>query len=235
MKVCEDHDFALSVPQFEKERDQLLAILMQTDPLQLQKDYRCSQKIFDEIYAVMHREYEGLPVPAGPAILSYEGIAFRYMAPAVFSEDEWAYINAHLRIVSGLYGLLRPLDAVQPYRLEMGQKKPVDLYAFWKGRIAKAIDDPVVVCLASREYAKAVAPYLPLIQVRFFEEDESGKRSEKGVYAKMARGAMIRWMAENAVENPADLAGFDQLGYVYDAAASAADCYVFARKADAHA
>ena len=134
------------------------------------------------------------------------------------------YLREHLRILSGFYGLLRPFDGVTPYRLEMQAKLAVDgcrdLYQFWGDRLARqlASEADVVLNLASREYSRAVEVYLPKT-VRFvtcaFGELKDGKVVEKGTKCKMARGQMVRWLAENQIKSPEDLQAFDQLGYQF--------------------
>lgn len=165
-----------------------------------------------------------------PAVLAYDGIAFKYMAPAVFDRGQLSYVQEHLRILSGLYGALRPLDGVAPYRLEMQAKAHVtgtdSLYEFWGDSLYRAVmdgnADRVVVNLASKEYSKAVERYLALedrfVTCTFAERDPgSGRLVQKGVYCKMARGEMVRFAAENSIEDPADLSAFDRLGYSYSA------------------
>ena len=127
-----------------------------------------------------------------------------------------------MRILSGFYGLLRPFDGVTPYRLEMQAKLAVDgcrdLYQFWGDRLAHqlASETNVVLNLASKEYSKAVEAHLPKT-VQFvtcvFGELKDGKIIEKGTKCKMARGQMVRWLAENQIKSLEDLQAFDQLGY----------------------
>ena len=157
-----------------------------------------------------------------PAILAYEGIQYRYMAPGVMETAHLDYLREHLRILSGFYGLLRPFDGVVPYRLEMQARLAVDgcrdLYQFWGGRLARqlASETDLVLNLASKEYSKAVEAHLPK-SVRWitcvFGEAEQGRVIEKGTRCKMARGQMVRWLAENRVTFPEELQAFDQLGY----------------------
>lgn len=232
MKPCLDHTFELSRPLFQKESDQLFQSLSKKTSAQLLSIYNCSQRTFIPVYQELQRQKSGLLPPLAPALLAFEGIAFRYMAPGVFSDDEWEYINQHLRILSGRYGVLRPLDGVVPYRLEMKHKIPFSLYEFWGDKLQKALDDETIINLASKEYSRAVSPYQKLIDVRFFEL-ENGRCREKGVYAKMARGSMVRWMAENRVTDPEQLKAFDLFGYRFDQEASSAWNYVFVRK-DSH-
>ena len=230
MKVSDDHDFALSRPLFEQESNTLWERLEGMSEQQMMDLMKCSKRTLSPVWEQLERSRNGLHLPESPAVLSYEGIAFSSMAPHVFTDEQFAYLNSHLRILSGLYGLLRPMDAVHPYRLEMGVRLHPNLYAFWGSRLAEALEDDVIVNLASREYSKVIAPYRPLVNVRFFEEDASGKRQEKGVYAKIARGIMVRWMAENRIESVKDLEGFCEIGYCFDENASKPGCLVFVRK-----
>ena len=147
-----------------------------------------------------------------PAILSYEGIQYQYMAPAVFEERAMEYIQRHLCILSGFYGVVKPLDGVRPYRLEMQAKahlgKARNLYEFWGNKIYQEVtgtgEGEVILNLASKEYAKCVEAYLkPADQYLtcVFGEWSGGKVRQKGTLAKMARGEMVRYMAENEVED----------------------------------
>lgn len=233
MKLCDDHGFAMSQPVFQAEHDTLQSALTALDRKTLEKRFACSSRLFASAWKELHLQCEGLGTPPSPAVLSYCGIAYASMAPSVFTQDEWTYVNTHLYILSAAYGLLRPLDALRPYRMEMAWKTPIDLTAFWKKKLAGFFDDEPVVNLASREYARALPDGIRRIDVRFFEEQQ-GRRKEKGVYVKIARGTMVRWMAENRVEFPEKLAAFDGLGYRFDPGASCETEYIFVRKVDDH-
>lgn len=174
-----------------------------------------------------------------PAILSYEGIQYQYMAPAVFEESMLFYVQEHLRILSGFYGVVRPMDGVTPYRLEMQAKAKInekkDLYDFWGERLYDEIMDEsrTVINLASKEYSKCVEKYLKpkdhLITCVFGEKIE-GKVVQKGTYAKMARGEMVRFMAEHKIESTEEIKKFDRLGYVYQESLSSENEYVFIKQ-----
>ena len=134
------------------------------------------------------------------------------------------YVEEHLRILSGFYGILKPFDGVTPYRLEMQAKLEVDscrdLYQFWGDRLAHqlASETDVVLNLASKEYSKAVETHLPKTMqfiTCVFGESKDGKVIEKGTKCKMARGQMVRWLAENQIKSPEDLLAFDHLGYQF--------------------
>jgi len=171
-----------------------------------------------------------------PAILAYEGIQYQYMAPNVFTTWEYDYIQEHLRILSGFYGLLRPFDGVRPYRLEMQAKLKIndskDLYSYWHDVIAQQLfsETDCIINLASKEYSICVTKFLrPDIHcvTCIFGEEKDGKVIEKGTMCKMARGEMVRFMAENNIKHPEELKTFNRLNYVFDAHRSDQDTYVF--------
>ena len=190
-----------------------------------------------------------------PAILSYEGIQYQYMAPAVFEERMLAWVPEHVRILSGFYGVLKPMDGVTPSRLEMQARLSVgearDLYAFWGGSLweeicGAAVDGgdggaaaaseggvrEVVLNLASKEYSRCIEKYLRP-EDRFitciFGEWSGGKIVQKGTYAKMARGEMVRFLAERQAERPEEARDFDRLGYRFAPEHSDEKSYVFVR------
>ncbi len=174
-----------------------------------------------------------------PAILAYEGIQYKYMAPAVFEKDAYRYLEEHLYILSGFYGALKPFDGVTPYRLEMqarfGGEDMDSLYDFWGDAIARQVFTQCdgIVNLASKEYSKAVLPYLPegMPSVTcVFGEVTDGKVKEKGTYAKMARGEMVRFMAEHKIETMDGLKDFAGQGYAYAEEHSSSETYVFVRQ-----
>ena len=175
------------------------------------------------------------------AIMAYEGIQYQYMAPTVMDSDSLDYVQEHLRILSGFYGILKPLDGVVPYRLEMQAKANVDghknLYSFWGKRLAETLfsETDTIINLASKEYSKCVSSYL-IPGITFitcvFGEYVNGKVVEKGTYAKMARGEMVRYLAEQKAETPEVMKQFDRLGYVYDADASDEKTYVFVKNSE---
>ena len=237
MRVDTDSLPVQALPDFLLETERLLAALRAMTPKELQALWKCN----DSIAALNIERLSGMDLRRclTPAILSYEGIQYQYMAPGVFEAGQYDFIQEHLRIVSGFYGLLRPFDGVTPYRLEMQARLAVDghkdLYAFWGGKLARRLAEETdfVLDLASKEYSRAVEPHLPA-NVRLlrcvFGQRQGGKIVEKGTLCKMARGQMVRWLAENRVTEPEDIRGFCDLGYHWDEAASHQDCYVFIKE-----
>ena len=175
-----------------------------------------------------------------PALLSYDGIQYTYMAPAVFEDGQYEYVQEHLRILSGFYGVVRPMDGVVPYRLEMQAKAAAagskNLYEFWGDSLYREVRDSsrVIINLASKEYSKCIEKYLAP-EDRFitcvFGEPAKGKLVQKGVYAKMARGEMVRFMAGIHAERPEQMKDFNWSGYCYDDDRSSDTEYVFVRDA----
>ena len=161
------------------------------------------------------------------------------MAPGVFTYGELEYIQEHLRILSGFYSLLRPFDGVAPYRLEMQAKLAVDgaadLYAFWADALALALsrEDDVILNLASKEYSRSVIPHLPA-QTRLitcvFAEEQDGKIREKATLCKMARGEMVRYLAEHGCQTPEQARMFDRLDFRFSPELSNENTYVFCKK-----
>lgn len=159
-----------------------------------------------------------------PAVMSYHGIQYQSMVPEVMNSAQLAWLQDHLWILSGLYGCVRPFHAVEPYRLEMGAKLAVDdardLYAFWSDKLARAIapagSNTTIVNLASVEYAKAVLPHLAATprpsHASLARVSATGSPSSGSTASKKARGSMVRWMAENKLEDASELTAFD-VGY----------------------
>ena len=219
--VVDTDSFAVDgLPVFLEQTERLRAALQGMSPSELQTLWKCNDAIaklnVERLSAMELRRR------LTPAIVSYEGIQYQYMAPGVMETAQLDYLREHLRILSGFYGLLRPFDGVTPYRLEMQAKLSVDghrdLYEFWGDTLAHQLtaETDFVLNLASKEYSRAVEPHLPK-SVRFltctFGEQKDGKVIEKGTMCKMARGQMVRWLAENNVTSWANVRAFDQLGY----------------------
>lgn len=227
MKTADDFPLPLSTPHFEKEAAFLMDAMVSAGPAFMQKAWALSDKMMQKTWPALLQAHSR-PDNACAALLAYDGIAFSTMAPGVFTDEEWTWAQEHLRILSALYGMLRPLDRIHFYRLEMAQRLPFSLYDYWKDRLEKVMEDTCIVNLASKEYADVLRPFSKLIDVRFYEE-ENGKRREKGVYVKMARGAMVRYLAAHNARSPEAMQQFDLLGYRYDADASNPSLYVFVR------
>ena len=177
-----------------------------------------------------------------PAALAFAGDTYQGLEATSLDEDELTWAQDHLRILSGLYGVLRPLDAIQPYRLEMGSRlktrRGTSVYDYWGDQIAKTLNSQaeamhtdVLVNCASQEYFGAVKPTALKLRVitPVFMEDKPGGPKIVSFFAKKARGAMARYIVQNRLSDPADLSDFDLGGYRYQPDLSDADKPVFVR------
>lgn len=183
------------------------------------------------------------PDNAKQALLAFKGEVYNGLQAQTLDEKKLLFAQEHLRILSGLYGLLRPLDLMQPYRLEMG--RPIDtvrgrnLYEFWGSLITeglnaqlKAIRSEYLINLASSEYFKAVKPKQingTIITPEFKEKKKNGEYKMLGVYAKKARGLMSRFVIDNRITEPQALKEFDVEGYRFNAKLSGEAKWVFTR------
>ena len=235
-KMREDTDTLApwDLPAFLADTERLKAALQGMTPQELQALWRCNDAIARQNVARLAAM--DLRRRLTPAILAYEGIQYQYMAPGVFTAEELDYIQEHLRILSGFYGLLRPFDGVTPYRLEMQARLSADgeedLYAFWGRKLADRLAEETdcVIDLASQEYSRAVKPRLPSSGRWFtcvFGQLRESRVVEKGTLCKMARGRMVRWMAAHRIERPEEIRSFGELGYRYSPERSGELTYVF--------
>lgn len=236
MKVDTDSFPYRDLPVFLSNTEEICGELQSMSYEELKKLWKCN----DQIAQLNVRRLQDMDLynRLTPAVLAYEGIQYQYMAPGVFTDQEFGYIQEHLRILSGFYGILRPFDGVTPYRLEMQAKLKIgackDLYAYWGDRLAQTLyaESNCILNLASREYSICVSKYLP-DTARFitcvFGEENDGKVIEKGTMCKMARGEMVRFMAQYQIENPDQIKSFDRLNYRFDESRSDDSTYIFFR------
>ncbi len=223
---------------------ELIGLLRQRSPQQIAE----LMSLSDKLSALNVARYEawapkGTARNARQAVLAFDGDVYGGLDAKTLSAAQLGWAQEHLVILSGLYGVLRPFDRLQPYRLEMGTRLPnrhgADLYDFWGTRIAEYLNTrvaadrtPVVVNLASQEYARAVdrrALKARVIDCQF--EDWKGDRYKViSFFAKRARGLMARWAVQHKVQTPRRLEAFDLEGYAFDPGASAPERLVFRRR-----
>ena len=237
------------VPVFLHRTEEIMSWMRELTYDEAKKLWRCNDKIA-ELNFERFRTMD-LQKNLTPALISYEGIQYQYMAPGVFTVREWNYVQNHLRILSGFYGVLKPLDGVTPYRLEMQAKAKVadskNLYDYWGDKLYQEVMDEsrIILNLASKEYSKCIENYLQpddkCVTCIFGEwkndtntlpdRKKTGNRIiQKGTQAKMARGEMVRFMAENEIEKPEEIKKFNRLGYVYQKNLSTGNEYVFVKE-----
>ena len=198
-------------------------------------------KLNYERFQQWHRPFT--PENAKQAVLAFKGDVYSGLDAESFSAGDFDFAQQHLRILSGLYGLLRPLDLMQPYRLEMGRKIDTErgrnLYEFWGELITDALNrqlaelgSDTLINLASNEYFKAVKPkaLAGRIITPEFKDYKNGQYRIMGVYAKKARGMLSRYVIENRITDPEKMKHFTGGGYAFDESLSDGDCWVFSRK-----
>ncbi|MBP2058172.1 cytoplasmic iron level regulating protein YaaA (DUF328/UPF0246 family) [Lactobacillus colini] len=227
MQIDRDSFAVESMPIFLDKARVLWDFLKSRDFDQLKEIWQANDKIVRENMTRLN--YEELDQQLTPAMMAYNGIQYQYLAGDVLERAGLEYLQKNLRILSGLYGVLRPFDGVVPYRLEMrtGMVGFADysLYHYWGESIAQEIfkEDNLVINLASKEYSRLLEPYVKdgqrIITVTFLER-KNDKWRQIATHAKMARGAMVHFMAANQVTKLDDLKDFHDFGYQYDASST---------------
>ncbi len=198
--------------------------------------WNCSDRLADLNYE-RFRDME-LRGAVTAAAVAYEGIQYTHLAPQVMSEEQLVWLDEHLRILSGFYGMLRPLDGVVPYRLEMQAKLAAgdarDLYEFWGSALYESLAKEgcgLIVNAASVEYARAVTPWVrpdgPQVLTCLFCVEREGRLRQPATEAKAARGTFVRWCAERGVTHKDELCDFSERGYAFDGDRSDSDTLVF--------
>lgn len=230
-------------PQYLDHSQELITLLRELSPAQISELMHLSDKL-----AGLNAARFGSWTPdfnlqnAKQALLAFKGDVYTGLDAPSLSEGQLTYAQDHLRMLSGLYGLLRPLDLMQPYRLEMGTKlvnaRGKDLYAFWGTQISEWLNqalaeqgDDLLLNLASNEYFSAVkrsALNARIINADF-KDMKNGQYKIISFYAKKARGMMSRFVIEERINDPRHLQGFDVQGYRYNKEQSKADHLVFLR------
>lgn len=235
MKVDTDSLPYQDLPQFINKTREILQWMRSLSYDELHKLWwNCSTRLAMKNYQWLQEM--DLEQQLTPAIIAFTGLQYQYMAPDVFSDKGLDYVQHNLRILSGFYGILRPFDGIVPYRLGMGDRATVkgtkNLYQFWGSQLYQDLyrDNDLVINLASVEYEKAIVPYLRpqdrLIKCVFGEMID-GKIRQKATLAKMARGNMVRYLAENQIHTLSDVKQFAVGGYQYRQDLSLPDKMVF--------
>jgi len=227
-------------PDFKTDIKALVSIMKKKSVTDIQKLMKVSENIAqlnEERYHTFNKDFT--LENSKQALLAFKGDVYRSMDVDNYSEEDLEFAQSHLRILSGLYGLLKPMDLIQPYRLEMGisleNKKGKNLYEYWGTKISKAIDavakGETVINLASQEYGKAVnkkALKSPMIHVNF-KEFKDGKYKVIGIFAKQARGMMADYIIKNRITVPEKLKLFNREGYEFSEPQSKENEWIFVR------
>jgi len=231
-------------PDFLDKADKLVTAARQLSRKKLAQTMHLS----DSLAELNFQRFKDFETPfdlgnAKQAALVFNGDTYVGLKASTFDEKDFEFAQNHLRILSGLYGLLRPLDLIQPYRLEMGARfsppRKKDLYDFWQGDLTAAVlnalddhQDKTVINLASNEYFKAVdkKQLNGNLITPAFKETKDGETRMIGMFAKQARGMMARYMVQNRIESPEGLKDFNLGGYKYQKSLSDDQQWVFTRK-----
>lgn len=235
------HDTGETLPEFQLDANRLVRIAKKLSASELRQLMSISEDLA-QLNVNRFRAFEKTSTDENSkqAALAFTGDTYQGLQAWGFDAEQLSYAQNHLRILSGLYGLLRPLDRIQPYRLEMGSrlenKQGRTLYAYWGQRLAKALDQASagapVINVASNEYFKAAGEeHLKsrVITPAFKEESDAGLKMV-GFFAKRARGAMARYMIVNQIDQPDGLKDFDTDGYAFQSRLSDETNWVFTRK-----
>lgn len=238
-KTMNEFDIAFQykdLPIFIQETEILKDELKRLNANELSKLMKCN----DSIALLNYQRYQHMNLKEGlsPALFTYVGLAYQHLACHIMTQSELDYVQDHLIILSGFYGMLRPFDGIKPYRLEMETKISVNgysnLYDFWNEKIANELykENDVVLNLASNEYSKCVKPYLNeqrKMITCIFAQRTNGKLKTKATEAKMCRGYMVRYMAERNIQDLEEIKKFDYKGYLYSEKDSNESEWVFVK------
>ncbi len=223
-----------TIPVFLKQAEFLHQTLKSYSKEELKEVLRCN----DQLLTLNYQRYQTMDLSkqTSCALMSYVGLQYQHMGSQLFSLEELDYLQKHLRILSGFYGVLKPMDGIVPYRLEMQAKlKETDLISFWNRQLYDELikEDHIILNLASKEYAQTVTPFqqegVTIIDVEFVSE-KNGKMITKATEAKMARGSMVRYCAVHRIQDIQQLKSFNEYGYVFQPSLSTDSKLVFLKR-----
>ena len=232
-----------STPIFLDKADNLAQRLKKKSPGNLMKLFQVSEDLAHLNYdRFQNWKISLLPEVGEKALYAFQGHVYQKIDIKSLKKEEIEYANKYLRILSGMYGLLKPTDLILPHRLEMGTKWPStkrNLYGYWSKLITKEINNTmeeletdILINLASQEYFKVIDKNLfkgKIINIEFRERRSNGSFMVISIYAKQARGLMCRYAFQHKIHHPEDLIGFDSEGYLYNNELSDDGTYVFTR------
>jgi cytoplasmic iron level regulating protein YaaA (DUF328/UPF0246 family) len=227
-----------TVPRFEAEADALIERLSVFRTDEIAEKEKVSIRLALSSYEFIQTYFMASTVRK-EAVFAFSGNVYDKLGVATLAAGSLAFLQDHLCIFSALYGLLRPLDRIKPYRLDMGSRLLPNLYACWKDKVTATLsgllkaDDYLLVNLASAEYFKMLdlssLPGRTRIITPVFQQEKNGKLTTNSLYAKQARGLMLRFIAEHKLSDPASLQAFDAEGYFFMPQLSDATHWYFIR------
>ena len=231
-----------SLPSFSKQAKELVSIMRKKSPKELSSLMRISPKLA-ELNVTRYQRFKERSKIGKPAITAFKGDVYIGLDVDTYSERDFTFAQKSIRILSGLYGLLKPLDLIQPYRLEMGTKlsnpRGANLYDFWRDLISEALSNELaehrnksLINLASNEYFKVLTAEKMKVQIitPVFKDYSNGDYRVLSFFAKKARGTMASFIVQNRISKPDDLKEFDKDGYKFNESFSSDERWVFTRK-----
>ncbi|GHT39592.1 UPF0246 protein [Bacteroidia bacterium] len=227
-----------TIPSFEDEACHLMSLLSGFRADEIAEKEKTSIRIALDTYRFI-QTFQVKSTPQKEAVFAYCGNAYSKLNGKEMGENSLLFLQKHFRILSALYGILRPLDKIKPYRLDMNSKLIPDLYGYWKQKITATVadllkaNDYLLVNLASVEYFKMIdlkaLPKQTRIITPVFQQEKNGKWISNSLFAKQARGLMLRFIAENQITEPTYLQAFDSEGYFYNPRLSNENDWYFTR------
>ena len=233
MRDYQSLNIKIDTPIFIDKAKNILSKLKTLSKSELTALWKCNSKMVDALYEDLHST--NLNQDLIPTIFRYDGLVYKNINPSTFYKSELDYINKNLRIISGVYGVLKPFDGIIKYRLEMQARLKIDnfnnLYDYWGDSLYKEILDEshIIINLASKEYSKCIAPYLDkkdkFITIAFMEKC-GNKYISKNTYSKIARGLMVNYLVKNNITNIGAIKNFNQDGYTFNKELSSENLFV---------
>jgi len=224
-KIRQDLEVIGTMPIFQEKADKLAKHLKNTTKKTLEEKMKINGLLLKSVYN-LYQNYDSQE--SGHAVLSYIGTVFKELELTSMTQRNRTYMNEHLRILSALYGVLRPYDLIKPYRLDMKMGlHPKSLYQYWKDSLGDYFDQETIINLASIEYATLID--LPMITIEFREKKEDGKYSNVGYYSKVARGKMLNQLLINQIEDVKMIKTIQFDGYSFNESLSNQTQWFFTR------
>lgn len=212
-------------PQFEDSALQLRSILEGWSVSDLKKRMKLSESLTDQVASL----YAIADSKTAPALAYYTGLVYKQLQLEAYNVDQWKYAINHVRILSAMYGVLRPRDAVSPYRLDFVVKMPeLDLYHYWQERLNGCFLDETVIDLSSKEFGKLLPE--DRIRIRFLQKNAKGEWKSQSTKTKMARGKMLDWIIRKQIKTPKDIQAFSLKSYSFSLEQSSDRTWVFCQR-----
>ena len=213
-------------PSYEQKANDIRQQLKTWSREDFQQRMKLSDALTDQVTELYHGKTQG---EGNTAITYYTGLVYKQLCLSLYDEAEWAYIKDHVRILSAMYGLLKPQDGVMPYRLDFLVRWPgMNLYKYWKEAMVHAWENETIIDLSSKEFGKMLPDNR--IQIQFLQRNKKGEWKAQSTKTKMARGKMLNWMIQNQVQRPEEIQSFDLEGYRFDEQRSSKEVWFFVQE-----